>query len=88
MLTFHSPCTGEEFVCAGYGLSVVKYNPQLLNGHEAIGHSGNAPGYTAACIYFPDYKVSIGIADNTEEGEIIGGATNNLIKVIITYLEK
>lgn len=87
MLTFHSPCTGEEFLCAGYGLSVVKYNPQIVNGLEAIGHSGNAPGYAAACLYFPDLEVCIGMVDNTEEGEAIGKAVNELIEVIIPYVE-
>lgn len=87
MLTFHSPCTGEEFLCAGYGLSVVKYNPQIVNGLEEIGHSGNAPGYAAACLYFPDLEVCIGMVDNTEEGEAIGKAVNELIEVIIPYVE-
>ncbi|MFC2123494.1 serine hydrolase [Bacteroidota bacterium] len=87
MLTFHSPCTGEEFICAGYGLSVIKFKPELLNGILAIGHGGNAPGYAAGCFYLPDYGVSIGICENTEEGEIIGNATNDLVKVIIPHIE-
>jgi D-alanyl-D-alanine carboxypeptidase len=87
MLTFHSPCTGEEFFCAGYGLGVVKFNPQLFNGMEAIGHSGNAPGYAAASIYLPDYDVCIGLVDNTEEGESVGVSITNLLNVIISHLE-
>ncbi|MFC2123422.1 serine hydrolase [Bacteroidota bacterium] len=88
MLTFYSPCTGEEFLSAGYGLSVVKFNPQIINGLEAIGHSGNAPGYSAACLYFPEYEVCIALADNTEEGESIGVSLNNLLNVITGYLEE
>ena len=87
MLTFHSPCIGEEFVCAGYGLSVVNYNTDVTNGIQAIGHSGNAPGYAAACIYFPDYNVCIGAGDNTEEGETIGAGIINLLKVITDSLQ-
>ena len=87
MLTLHSPCTGEEFLCAGYGLSVVNYDTQVFNGIEAIGHSGNAPGCAAACLYFPDYMVCIGMTDNTEEGETIGAGVNNLLKVIADSLE-
>ncbi len=68
MLTFHSPCTGEEYMVSGYGLGAVKFNPDLFNDLNAIGHSGNAPGYAAACIYLPDYEVCIGFMDNTEEG--------------------
>ena len=85
MLTFHSPCTGEEFLCAGYGLSVVKFNPQPMNGLEAIGHGGNAPGYAATCIFIPDLEICIGLLDNTEEGEAIGAAINNLLDVISDY---
>ncbi len=36
MLTFHSPCTGEEFVTAGYGLGVVKFNPPSFQRSESI----------------------------------------------------
>jgi uncharacterized protein (TIGR02145 family) len=87
MLTFHSPCTGEEFFSAGYGLGVVNFNPQLFNGLDAIGHSGNAPGYAAASIYLPEYEVCIGLVDNTEEGESIGVSITNLLNVIISHLE-
>jgi len=83
MLTFHSPCTGEEFICAGYGLSVVKFNSQHMGGLDAIGHAGNAPGYAAACIFFPDLKVSLGIVDNSEEGEVIGAGIQNLLDVML-----
>ena len=85
MLTFHSPCTGEELVCAGYGLSVVKFNPQFMNGLEAYGHSGNAPGYAAACIFIPELEICIGFLDNTEEGEAIGAGISSLLDVIIAH---
>ncbi len=85
-LTFYAPCTGEEFVCAGYGLGVGKFNPQLMNGLEAYGHSGNAPGYAATTMYLPDYQVCIGIMDNTEYGESIGSCASALLDVITTYL--
>ena len=88
MLTFHSPCTGEELLCAGYGLGTVKFNPQMVNGVLTYGHGGNAPGYGAACLYLPDYQVCIGIMDNTEAGEALGVCTNNLVKVITNYLQE
>jgi D-alanyl-D-alanine carboxypeptidase len=87
MLTFHSPCTGEEFVCAGYGLGTLMFNPQMVNGVLAYGHGGNAPGYAAICLYLPDYQVCIGIMDNTEAGEVIGSCTHKLIEVITSYFE-
>jgi D-alanyl-D-alanine carboxypeptidase len=86
MLVFHAPCTGEELMCAGYGLGAIKFNPELFNGLEAIGHAGDAPGYAAASIYLPEYKVCIGIMDNTEEGNAMYCLTD-LIRVITNYLE-
>lgn len=86
MLVFHSPCTGEEYQVAGYGLGVVKFNPDLFNGLNAIGHSGNAPGYAAASIYLPDYDVCIGFMDNTEEGNAVWTIID-LINIIMNHLE-
>jgi uncharacterized protein (TIGR02145 family) len=86
MLTFHSPCTGEEFVCAGYGLGVALFNPDLVNGEVALGHSGNAPGYAAAGLCLPDLGVCIGVVDNTEAGEAIGICLTNLVAVISAWL--
>ena len=87
MLSFHSPCTGEEYMCAGYGLGAVRFNPDLFNGLEAIGHSGNALGYAAASFYLPDLDVCIGLVDNTEEGKSMF-LVNDLMKLISNYLEK
>jgi D-alanyl-D-alanine carboxypeptidase len=82
MLTFHSPCTGEEFFTSGYGLGVVRINPEIVNGLVAYGHGGNAPGYGAATLYFPEYHFSMGLMDNTEEGESIGETIKNLLDVL------
>jgi len=87
MLAFHSPCTGEEFFCAGYGLGVGKFNPELIYGLEAYGHGGHGPGYAAACIYLPAYKVCIGIMDNTDGGECIGTSLTKLTKIITSHLD-
>jgi uncharacterized protein (TIGR02145 family) len=87
MITFHTPCTGEEFFIAGYGLGVCKFNPQLIYGVEAYGHGGHGPGYAAGCIYLPDYKVCIGIMDNTDGGECIGTSLAKLVKVITSHLD-
>lgn len=87
MLNFHAPCTGEEFMCAGYGLRVIKFNPETVDGIEAYGHCGDAPGYTVACIYLPDYQIFVGVMDNTEAGEAIGSCTYNLVRVIKEYMD-
>lgn len=85
-LTLHAPCTGEEFIGAGYGLGVVSFNPELVYGLEAYGHGGNAPGYAAMCMYLPELEVAVGIVDNTEAGESIGLCTGKLVDVILTHL--
>jgi uncharacterized protein (TIGR02145 family) len=82
MLTFHSPCTGEEFFTSGYGLGVMRVNPEIVNGLVAYGHGGNAPGYGAATLYFPEYHFSMGLLDNTESGESIGETIKNLLDVL------
>jgi D-alanyl-D-alanine carboxypeptidase len=87
MLSFHSPCTGEEYMCAGYGLGAIKFNPDLFNGLEAIGHSGNALGYAAVSFYLTDYDVCIGLVDNTDEGNSMY-LVNDMIYVIQDYLEE
>lgn len=86
MLTFHSPCTGEEFLSAGYGLGVARFNPDFFNGLEVIGHSGDALGYAAACLYLPDYNVCIGFVDNTHEGDAMY-IINDLMSIITNHLE-
>lgn len=80
MLTFHSPTPGEP-LAAGYGLGVVEFSPDLFNGLEIWGHSGNAPGFAAGCLYLPDYDVSIGIMVNTEAGESMY-TINDLLNIL------
>jgi len=85
MLTFHSPCTGEELV-DGYGLGVTRFSPDLFNGLYLYGHGGDAIGYAAGCFYLPDYDVSLAITDNTEEGETMW-VINDLLDIVTTHLE-
>lgn len=87
MLTFHSSCTGEEFFCAGYGLGAAKFQPQLFNGLEVYGYSGNAPGYAAACLYLLDYGICMGFTDNTEEGNAMMTIAD-LLSIITSHLEE
>jgi hypothetical protein len=84
MLTFHSPNPAEPLI-AGYGLGVVRFSPDLFNSLEIWGHSGNAPGYAAACLYLPEYDVSIGIMVNTEAGEAIV-TINDLLNILTEEL--
>ena len=86
MLTFHSP-TPDEPLLVGYGLGVAKFNPELFNGLEIWGHSGNAPGYAAACFYLPEYDVSIGMMVNTHAGEAMPTIVD-VLTIITTHVEK
>jgi D-alanyl-D-alanine carboxypeptidase len=87
MLTLYSPCTGEEFMVDAYGLGVMRFNPDLVDGLEAIGHGGNAPGFAAGYFYLPEYGISIGIMDNTEEGDSMGATMGNLLEVIVNHVD-
>lgn len=71
---------------AGYGLGVVKFNPQIFSGIEAYGHGGHGPGYAAGTIFLPKYKVCIGFMDNTDGGESVSVTMEKLLAVIIGYL--
>lgn len=87
MLTLHAPCTGEEYMCDAYGLGAFRFNPDIVHGLEAIGHSGNAPGYAAVSLYFPEYNICIGFVDNTEEGNLMW-LFIDLLKTTVDYLEE
>ena len=89
MLDFYSPIPEgrpDWHILAGYGLGAIRFAPEILNGLEVWGHSGDAPGYAAASLYLPDYDVFIGIATNTEEGEAMQ-ALNDLVSIITIRLE-
>jgi len=89
MLDFYSPIpegSPDWRLCAGYGLGTVRFEPDIFNGLEIWGHSGDAPGYAAASLYLPDYDVFIGIATNTEEGEAMG-TLNDLLSIITSHIE-
>jgi CubicO group peptidase (beta-lactamase class C family) len=85
MLTFE-PTTSEEPLLVGYGLGVVNYSPEIFNGQEIYGHSGNAAGYTAASLYLPEYGISLGIMLNTHDGPMI--VINDLLTTVIDYLDE
>jgi len=89
MLAFHSP-TPREPLMAAYGLGVMKFSPELSNGLEVWGHGGSGGGYTAACLYLPDYGVSIGIMVNTEaemNNRRTAETLSKLLRIITSHLE-
>ena len=86
MMDFYTPVPGEPLV-AGYGLGLVHFNPDLFNGLTVYGHSGDAPGYTAASLFLADYNVCLGIADNTEDGDTMWVITD-LLTIITDHLDE
>jgi len=87
MMSFHSPCTGEDFL-AGYGLGVCSFNTDLTAGIKAVGHAGNALGYGAIAFYMPEYDVTVAMMDNTEKADAIFTGLNNVLAVIQEKLDK
>jgi D-alanyl-D-alanine carboxypeptidase len=86
MTTFRPVDMPEEPLLAGYGLGAVRFNPELFNDLEVWGMGGNAPGYAAGSFYLPDYGVSLGFADNTEEGDAMG-TLDDLMSILMRNVE-
>jgi D-alanyl-D-alanine carboxypeptidase len=85
MINFYSPTPVDPPIVDGYGLGILRFTPELVNGLEAWGHGGDAIGYAAACIYLVDYDVCFGIMDNTEEGDAMG-VTNDILGIVLEGL--
>jgi D-alanyl-D-alanine carboxypeptidase len=85
MLTYE-PTSPEEPLLAGYGLGVAKYSPEIFNGIEIYGHSGNAAGYVAASFYLPEYGICLGIMLNTHDGPMF--VINDLLTTVLDYLDE
>lgn len=85
MLSF-VPTSPEEPLVVGYGLGTANYSPELFNGMEIYGHSGNAAGYVAASFYLPEYGISLGIMLNTHDGPMF--VINDLLNTVIAYLNE
>ena len=85
MITFQAT-TPDEPLTAGYGLGVVEFNPEIFNELKIWGHSGNAPGYAAACFYLPDYDVSVSMMVNTHAGEAMP-TVFDLLAILTTNLD-
>jgi D-alanyl-D-alanine carboxypeptidase len=86
MLTFHSPTPGDPFI-AGYGFGATRFSPELTNGLEVWGHLGTGGGYGAACLYLPDYGVSIGIMANVDAGDAAMLTLKEFLNVTTSHLE-
>jgi len=75
-----------------YGLGVIDLTDWM--DIPTIGHTGSAPGYTAAALYMPDLGVSAAVTINTGEsppdlgGSLLSHAWTRLSRVIAAQLEK
>ncbi|MEJ2504348.1 MAG: serine hydrolase [Gemmatimonadota bacterium] len=83
MTDFHIPHGHDEPMVRGYGLGLMWFSPEFVNGVDHVwGHGGNAPGYAAGMLYLVDHDVIIGITDNTEQGEAIESVAYRLMDVV------
>jgi D-alanyl-D-alanine carboxypeptidase len=71
---------------SGYGLGVVRFNPDLFDGTLVTGHSGGALFYNAASLYLPDYGVTIGAAANFDNDDAFGLIITQVVSVITTHV--
>ncbi|MFB0543897.1 MAG: serine hydrolase domain-containing protein, partial [Candidatus Bathyarchaeia archaeon] len=86
MLSFHSPCPGEPLV-AGYGLGVMKFSRDSIQGEQVWGHIGSTPGYRAFLGYLPKHDVSMSVLINSDcSDEVCGRLINALLKIIVNHL--
>ena len=87
MVTFLPVSMESEPLLAGYGLGAVRFSPEVFDDLEVWGHGGDAPGYAAGSFYLPDYGVSVGVADNTENGDAMH-LLDDLMGVVLRNVEK
>jgi len=82
MLTFYAPTPSDPPIVDGYGLGILRFSPDIVNGLEVWGHGGDAIGYAAGCMYLVDYNVCLGIMDNTEDGNAMY-VLNDLLEIVL-----
>jgi D-alanyl-D-alanine carboxypeptidase len=73
----------EPPIFSGYGLGVVEWVPEMLNGHYGYGHSGSIPGYRAFMAYLPESGLTIVVLSNTNKEEELGALINALLEVAV-----
>lgn len=86
MKEYRRPTPGEDLV-DGYGLGLYKFNKDMVNGLEVIGHGGNPVGYAAGAFYLEEYGICMAIMDNTEHGLTMNGL-QDIFSVLIDHVSK
>jgi D-alanyl-D-alanine carboxypeptidase len=79
------PTPGEDLVEA-YGLGLYRFNYDLTNGLDIIGHGGDPVGYAAGAFYLEEYGICIGLMDNTEDGACMP-VWEKISKIAIDHIE-
>ncbi|MFN2145559.1 MAG: serine hydrolase domain-containing protein, partial [Anaerolineales bacterium] len=74
----------EPPIFTGYGLGVVEWIPEMLNGHYGYGHSGSIPGYRAFMAYLPESGLTIAVLSNTDKEGELGVLINALLEVALS----
>jgi D-alanyl-D-alanine carboxypeptidase len=84
MLTFIHPDDygNEPPIFSGYGLGVLEWVPELLNGEQGYGHSGSIPGYRAFLAHLPQYDLTMVVLSNSDKEEELGALVAALVAVV------
>lgn len=90
MLTFINPDDygNEPPIFSGYGLGVVEWIPEILQGEYGYGHSGSIPGYRAFLAYLPEHELTIVLLSNSDKEEELAAVLSALLAVVQNSLDQ
>ena len=90
MLTFVHPKENEidNPLFISYGLGVMEFNPQMMQGQRTLGHLGSIPGYRAFIGHLADYGVTMVILYNSDTDEGGFPILDGLLSVVLNNVER
>ena len=90
MLTFVHPKENEidNPLFISYGLGVMEFNPQMMQGQRTLGHLGSIPGYRAFTGHLADYGVTMVILYNSDTDEGGFPILDGLLSVVLNNVKR
>lgn len=85
MLTYQSPTYSDLY--QGYGLGVGLLGSVLVGNANAIGHAGDAIGFTTLMTYLPNYGASISIMLNVVNSSCLISLSKAIVAVVEEHLQ-
>ena len=84
MLTFVHPDDygNEPPIFSGYGLGVLEYIPEILQGEYGYGHIGSIPGYRALLAHLPEPGLTMVMMSNSDKEEELVAVIAALLDVV------